>query len=238
MSPNHPEFDDIPEGWDIEIIQDGDKVRYKYTELSTGERIKGTALASHYRSPSEDIRRFIHERAEHNRLKAAGVTGSQIARKILEMVGKLHEEGMESLYIDSYMAPSGCYWRYSIGIASEGLWPQRNSIGTMEEGGPEGSIGGGFDQEIPWCNPDDTLEEYTSKFIDQYSQNLKSAKEANPGYVRWYREMLDKTSPSGIMIFGSDMGPWYEYAYTWGDPEDFHMPMPPGYSEMVDETVS
>lgn len=225
-----PELDGVPKGWDVDVRHDGDVVHYKYTERSTGQSIEGHALVSHFGSPSEHIREFMRERAESGRLESAGVTGRQIARKILEMVGRLHDAGLESLYIDPYMAPSGCYWRYSIGIAANGTWPQRDSFGSMHNSAPEGSIGGGFDQQIPWCDSGDTVEEYTRKFLQQYAHLLARAETANPSYVQWYREMLTSTSPSGVLIFGCDMGPWYEYAFTWGEPENFRMPMPPGYS--------
>jgi len=221
---SNPHIGCVPEGWDVEVSREGDFVRYRYTERSTGESIEGAALVAHFDSPEDDIREFIRQREERERLEAAGVNGGQIARKILEMVGQLHHAGFESLYIDPYMAPSGCYWRYSIGIAANGKWPQRDSLGSMNDGGPEGSIGGGFEQQLAWCTPADSVEEYTRKFIQQYAKSLGRAETVNPSYVQWYREMLTKTSPSGILIFGCDMGSWYEYAFTWGKPEDFRSP--------------
>ena len=49
--------------------------------------------------------------------------GHQLARLIIEMVGNLHDQGYESLYINPIMSPNGCYWRYEIGTMLDGQWP-------------------------------------------------------------------------------------------------------------------
>lgn len=224
------EIKSIPDGWKVEEEEVDDIINYKYTEIVTGEYIEGSALVSHYDSTMDVILEYIKERENQVELRVAEVTGSQISRKIIEMVGLLHSQGYESLYIDSYMAPSGCYWRYHIGVALYGKWPQANfGVGMKGEVGPAGSIGGGFDQNIPWCLPGDSLDSYTQKFIEKYPEILRGAKSPNPQYVKWYKDMLIQTAPEGVLIFGCDMGAWYEHAFTWGEPEDFKMPMPPGY---------
>lgn len=220
---------DLPSGWEAEISHDDEVIRYRYTDRSTGEIITGMARASDWESAGTELHKLIRRRAQRQAMESAGVTGPQISRKILEMIGRLHQAGLESLYIDPHMAPSGCYWRYSIGIASAGVWPQSGSLGSREDDAPEGSVGGGFDQRIPWCLPADTLEAYAEKFQRHYAPRLGPARRPNPDYVRWYREMLERTAPLGVLIFSSDMGPDYEYAYTWGPPRDFRMPMPPGF---------
>lgn len=161
--------------------------------------------------------------------EAEDVTGIRVVRKIMEMVGVLHGAGYEGLYLDSCMSPSGCHWRYEIGIARDGRWPQPDGLGSDADDAPRGSIGGDGAGHIPWCAPEDTVGGYAQKFMGKYERDLPPARHANPAYVAWYREMLERTAPEGILIFGCDMGPWYEHAFTWGPPGDFRMPMPPGF---------
>src|SRR5262245_56456836 len=127
QSPDHV---DVPAGWEVQVSRDGDVVRYEYVERATGERIRGVALKSAFRSPAEDIRLQLRKRAERIELRAAGVSAEQVARKIIEMVGVLHTRGYESLYLAAHMAPSGGAWRYGIGIASRGKWPVSATLGT------------------------------------------------------------------------------------------------------------
>lgn len=152
----------------------------------------------------------------------AGVTAEQIARRIMEMVGRLHSEGHEGLYLDCGMAPSGGFWRYQIG-AIKGTWP------GYDNGIVYGSIGGGFNQVIPWCAPTDDLDAFVAKFKSTYAAQLARTKIRNGAYADWYTRMLRGTGPDGVLIFYADYGPDGSYAATWGLPEGFQMPLPPGY---------
>ena len=164
-------------------------------------------------------------------MRRDGVTGQQISRRILEMVGLLHARGFESLYIDPVMAPSGAYWRYEIGAMVNGCWPAWKCAQEAEAPKPViGSIGGGYDQQIPWGKPTDSVETLTEGFTDSCSELLAQASVPNKDYAAWYREMLEQTSPEGVMIFMSDYGPSHEYAFCWGEPRDFRMAMPPGFT--------
>jgi len=239
MNKGSEQFDehDAPPGWKVDLNREGDIVRYKYSEVATGECIEGSALASNFRSPGKHIRKYIHEREEKSRLETAGVTGAQIARKILMMVGRLHQVGFESLYIDPYMAPSGFYWRYSIGVCRDGLWPQEGILGLKKNERPEGSIVGGYNQRITWGYVTDSVEEFAKKFYARYLRDPASANAratasvSNTEYVEWYKEMLEQTAPNGVLVFGCDGGAWYEHAFTWGGPSDFRMAMPPGFKK-------
>ncbi len=50
---------DVPKGWEVELISGGDCARYKYTEISTAECIEGSAIASYYTSPGQHIRELL-----------------------------------------------------------------------------------------------------------------------------------------------------------------------------------
>ena len=225
------ERENIPEGWEVEVEERGRRINYKYTELATGETIEGMTSTDYLLSPASDIQEFIEDRELMVNLEKDGVTPEQIVRKILNMIGILHTQGYESLYIDPYMSASGMGWRYHIGVTLRRQWPHKEfGIAMMEKGGPAGSIGGGYDQKIPWCRAGNTLEEYVESFINAYPRLLRQATEPNSEYVHWYREMLEQTGPQGVLIFSHLMGDSYEYASTWGEPKGFKMRMPPGYT--------
>ncbi|VVB63544.1 Uncharacterised protein [uncultured archaeon] len=173
---------------------------------------------------------FQKEQQEIKELREAGVLGPQIARRIMNMVNKLHQDGYESLYLDSQMAPSGGFWRYEIGAMEKGgLWPNRNCDFNKVEFCIKDSIGGrGLDQRIPWATVTDSVDILASKFQATYPKLVEAARQSNTEYVNWFREMIDRTKPEGTLIFCCDLGPDHEYAFTWGAPE-IKMPMPPGY---------
>jgi len=219
-------------GWRIQEERDDVGVTYIYTNQKTGDVIKGSALESYYQSPRIRILSCEKEQQEIKKLRAAGVLCEQIARRIMNMVHKLHKDGYESLYLDSVMAPSGGYWRYDIGAMEQGgLWPNRGcEHAEINDYCVRGSIGGGFDQKIPWGTVTDSLDMLTAKFIAAYPKMVNAACQQNFEYVKWYREMLERTEPEGMLIFACDGSHSYHtYAFTWGPPRDFQMPMPPGY---------
>lgn len=155
--------------------------------------------------------------------QAGQPSARQVCRQVLEMVGALHALGYESLYINPRMAPSGMNWRYAIGSMRCGRWP--DPIGEIVVG----SIGGSPQGSLPWCAVGDDPTTYKEKFVDVYRDELSRAQRPNPEYVSWYQRMLEETGPEGLLIFSSDYGSHYEYAYVWGEPSEFRMPMPPGF---------
>ena len=156
--------------------------------------------------------------------ESLGPSSPQVSMSILEIIIQLHDIGYESIYIDSYMAHSGCSWRYEIGAIVNGQWP--TNAKDLVTGGSIGGIG--YDQ-IPWTRSQ-SGESLMADFLEAHPHIKAAASEPIPGYVAWYREMLESTAPDGILIFCSEYGADHEYAYTWGPPQNFRMPMPPGFS--------
>jgi len=154
-------------------------------------------------------------------------TNKKDARRILEMVGGLHQCGYESLFLSPGMAPSGAYWRYRIGVMKEGKWSDKPDYFGDAYEVVSGSLGS--ECEIPWGKSAETVSEFTDNFIEVYKVKLQKARVPNPVYVNWFKEMLEKTAPDGHFLFYCDPDPYFEYAFTWGYPEDFRMPMPPGF---------
>ncbi len=93
-------------GWRIQEERKDGGVTYIYTNQKTGHVIKGSALESYYQSQSPRIRILSYEKEQQeiSKLREAGVLGEQIARRIMNMVHKLHKDGYGSLYLDSGMA--------------------------------------------------------------------------------------------------------------------------------------
>lgn len=217
-------------GWKIQLQRKDGTIDYVYTNLVTQEYIKGEAIEDAFKSPRETITQYLDEKERINTLRKAGVLGEQIARRIMEMIALLHNRGYESLYLDSCIAPSGMYWRYKIAAMVNNSWPNPNChFGNDKSLFVSGSIGGGFQQKLPWAKITDTTKTMADKFQNKYPKILNDARVSNAQYVSWYKEMLERTSPEGILIFCCDYGPYYEYAFTWGEPKNFQMPMPPGF---------
>ena len=231
-TPMKEDYIDKDIGWRIQLKRKNETVDYVYKNLVTKEKIKGGAMEDAFKSPRESIAQYLDEKERTNTLRKAGVLGEQIARKIIEMIALLHKRVYESLYLDSCMAPSGMYWRYKIGAMVENRWPNPDCyFGNDTSSCVSGSIGGGFEQKLSWANITDTIEVIANKFQDTYPIILNNARCSNTEYVSWYKEMLKKTSPEGVLIFSCDYGPDYEYAFTWGEPKNFQMPMPPGFKK-------
>ncbi len=152
-------------GWRIQVERDGRGVTYTYTNQKTGGVITGRALKEAYQSPHEDILRHEKEQQEIEKLRAAGVLLPQIARRIMKMVHKSHQDSYESLYLDSVMASSGGYWRYEIGAMEQGLWPNRSCDFNKVEFCIKDSIGGGFNQKIPWGTVTDSVDMLTLNLL-------------------------------------------------------------------------
>ncbi len=218
-------------GWRIQVARLNGRVEYRYTNRETGETIEGIDRAEAFPSPEEVIGEHIRERQRVDKLRADGLLGEQISRRIMEMVGELHKCGYESLYLDSVMAPHGMSWRYQIGAMRDGRWPSTDC--WTHAGGQrcvEGSVGGGRDQRIPWADVHDTVTVLAEKFVAVYPSLVYFGSVRNREYAGWYAEMLRLTAPDGVLIFWCDYGPHYEYAFTWGGTaKGFRMPMPPGF---------
>ena len=169
------------------------------------------------------------EQAQKDRLSRAGLTGPQIARRVLEMVGALHERGFESLYLDAQMAPSGMYWRYQIGAISEGLWPTNSYDSDLAPMQARGSVCDDCDTCIPWSKPDASVEQLVEDFVASFGGLLDAARTPNPAYRQWFHEMLEETAPTGVIVFAAEYQGSYENAFLADGPSDYRKAMPPGF---------
>ena len=118
-----------------------------------------------------------------------------MAARIYEMVGELHSRGYESLYLYSGMAPSGLYWRFTIGIIREGKWPNDKII-------TRGSLTA--KEEVEWATESLDYKDLANKFESFYNEQLVEAKNPNPKYVNWYKSIRNHISKSKVLVFFAD----------------------------------
>jgi hypothetical protein len=231
MGSGDSDYLDVETGWHVVVTRTATGVSYVYSDPDGGLEITGFGTASGFEDPRDTIRRYLAEREEQRQLEATGLTGPQISRRVLEMVGRLHELGYESLYLDAGMAPSGMYWRYEIGAMADGSWPSRPDTRRNTGSSPVcGSICDGGETGIAWAEPAATICELVKGFIVLYPNLLAAAVMPNLPYRRWFREMLDETAPGGVLIFHREYGPHYEHAYLAGTSSDYRKPLPPGFA--------
>jgi len=212
-------------GWRIRIERTDRGYAYTYTNTKTGAQISGRVLRDYFIEPSEEIRRFEKRKLEEEKLREAGLLPSQIIRRIMHMVANLHQQGHESLYLNPVMSPNGGYWRFEIGAMENAQWPNRQKDPLSVRS----SIGDPH-YPLPWASNSDPVEVLAEKFISAYPKLVQKARKHNAEYVAWYRQMLEQTEPDGVLVFWRDLGPDYEYAFLFDEPDGWRMPMPPGYS--------
>ncbi len=150
--------------------------------------------------------------------------GHRMARRLIRMVGLLHDRGYESLYLYCGMSGSGSNWRYAIGAMDEARWPRR-SRGSLQI---FNSMNGGDDPaQIEWASLDATPEVLADEFVAAYPEIAEAALAPNPAYVAWYRAMLSISEPIGVLVFYFDYktDPRPEF---WGTHPDVYVDLPPG----------
>jgi hypothetical protein len=150
----------------------------------------------------------------------------RLCRKLMDMVGRLHALGYESLYLDSHMSPSGGYWRYDIGLIEDGRWPSQADWHDPAQR-VHGSVSRSVLGDNVWCESGGSLDVYVEQFVAAFPALLAPARRPAPDYVAWYRAMLAASAPTGVLLFFEDYGPYYEHALFIDS--DVKLPLPPGY---------
>jgi hypothetical protein len=130
-------------------------------------------------------------------------------RRLLYMVRELHGMGYQQLRIEPAVAPSGLFWRLSVFAASNSD-PDHSMRMRNRDDGAHYSSGAG-NRYFDWEDAaDDSPPELAQKFIERFPALVAAGNGRDPGYVRWYEDMLRVTEPDGL-----------PYAYAdWPTPED------------------
>ena len=149
------------------------------------------------------------------------------------MVRELHAMGYEQLRIAPAVAPSGLFWRLSIGPASNTLPEHGAELRDFHHAAHYSS--GALDEYFDWKDAgNDTPAELAEKFVERFPELAAEGKGPDPDYVRWYQDMLQATEPDGLVSAYAD----------WDQPEDaldlFHgsmrarIPLPPPWPGFSD----
>lgn len=152
------------------------------------------------------------------------MSGHRIARRLIRMVGALHDQGFESLYLYCGMNGSGSNWRYSIGAMDHARWPRLRGDPLHVFNSMNGSDDPG---QIEWAALDDTPDVLSEKFMSNYPEIVDAARIPNPAYVTWFRQMLSISEPLGLLVFYFDYktDPRPEF---WGSHPDVFVDLPAG----------
>jgi hypothetical protein len=120
--------------------------------------------------------------------------GHRAARRMMEMIGVLHERGFEGLRLNAGLAPSGCYWRGGVYAVRD----SRVSTGSFSTGADAKVLFDWDDAEML------DVPELADRFVTAFPVLAALARHADPAYAAWYREMLALTAPFGVIYFSAD----------------------------------
>lgn len=153
----------------------------------------------------ENAKRFLEEMTSSNiDIREIIRTASNPARRLMYMIRELHNLGYQKIRFYPHIGGAG-YWRYIITSAPS---PSMTSdVYPADTDTVWQSLGSG-DQPYGWGdNMDDSISELAAKFLATYPRIAAESKGEDQQYAEWYRDMLEKTKPEGIIYF------WWDGAY-------------------------
>lgn len=127
------------------------------------------------------------------------------ARRLMVMIRELHDMGYQRIRFYPHIGGAG-YWRY---IITSSAFPtlSRLDTGSEETDTVWQSLGSG-DEPFGWNDQeDDSIRVLAEKFLAKYRRIAAESKGEDQRYAAWYRDVLDKTRPDGIIYF------WWDGAY-------------------------
>jgi hypothetical protein len=175
-----------------------------------------------------DFLRFIPPDNVNGKLNFQGELTA--ARKVILMLAELHKRGYERLRLLPGMAPNGIHWRYAITPIAHVSREHgaRSGASCGYDDFPRGSLSAS-DQMVGWGdNPTSSPKELADLFVRTYPAICRDGKGKDSEYVAWYKSMLMRTHPDGIVWAYSD-------SYNDNPPpieglgagEHVNIPMPP-----------
>jgi hypothetical protein len=113
---------------------------------------------------------------------------------MMELVGYLHECGYCGLRLHSSLSPSGCNWRGRISASRQ---PDLTTGAFSTGAGPEVLFG--------WKDVENlSLPDLAKRFVNEFPELINATRYPDTAYSEWYRTMLEKTSPMGLVYFHAD----------------------------------
>jgi len=150
------------------------------------------------------------------------------------MVAELHAMGYEQLRIAPSVAPSGLFWRLSI-TSAENTRADHGAEMRDYDFGTHYSSGSGTDY-FGWLDAArDSATELAEKFVERFPEIAIAGKGRDPGYVRWYSEMLEATEPDGLICAYADWPSPRDRLSTFYGERDVEIPLPPQFAGPADE---
>ncbi len=163
------------------------------------------------------------------------LTNRNPARRLMSMIGKLHEVGYQKVKLYPHIGGAG-FWRYIISVSLHPNMRDSHCDHKTTETVWQ-SLGGG-DEPYGWGDSQkDTIEELAHKFLHRYQRIETFGKGDDPIYVKWYQDMLKKTEPGGVIYF------WWDGCYKVDRPyigilncgrRKINIPYPPDYPKRED----
>ena len=158
--------------------------------------------------------------------------GVRYCRRLLYMVSELHDMGYQQLRIAPAVAPSGLFWRLSI-CAAANTRPDHGAEMKDFDGGAHYSSGAG-DEYFGWLDTvDDSAAELAEKFVERFPELATEGRGDDPDYVRWYKEMLERTEPDGLLYVSADWPTPRDHMILFHGSRDIEIPLPPPYRESI-----
>lgn len=135
------------------------------------------------------------------------------SRRVVLMVGMLHDLGFERVRICPQLSNSGVHWQcwltastnvlqshgaeISPLIAMEAMQTLRNedteNLPAAFYGSPHDFRYFGWDDAM-----DDTPSELAAKFAERFPRIISEGMGKDSAYANWYREMIDASTPNGL----------------------------------------
>jgi hypothetical protein len=123
------------------------------------------------------------------------------ARKLMLMVGELHRMGYQKIRFYPHIGGAG-YWRYILTVVKdrrvEPEWDpspeeKRTVWNSLGDGELRASLYGWGDQV------EDTPERLARRFLAAFKTIKRLGKGKDQKYANWYRNVLEKIAPEGII---------------------------------------
>lgn len=153
------------------------------------------------------------------------------AYEIIMMLHELHNRGYEQLRILSGMAPSGCYWRWSIypKIAMGCNADAERKIRGVHCDCPYGSLGRDRSNE--------DYNEMADLFLEKYKSLFNVAKLPDKDYIKWFQGVVEHAQNNEFPIAYDDFFNAEEWEYMGGEALSYPPFEPTNSSQIPDNDV-
>ena len=157
----------------------------------------------------EDAKRYLEEMsAGKTDIREIIKMSRNPARRLMFMIRELHNLGYQRIRFYPHIGGAG-YWRYIITSSTIPSNPA-DETDPADVDTVWNSLGSG--EHYGWSDKeDDSIAELAAKFLSKYQKIAVESKGEDKRYVEWYRDVLERTGPDGIIYF------WWDGSYEIPD---------------------